>query len=268
MREKHNKLKTMNTLRTECIGMDIQTKQFFFEEMLRFRVIFMEESFKSSAGFSLPFYGDFRRLISSPHLLGWVGSELGKAASKLGADILASASMSADAWTATASLYSTIPCVILRKEPHNHGDPTIILGNRPKKTDKIILIEDGVASAGQSKKFIENMKKEGYVIQDILAIFDVLEGKGEHAKLDFLEEYNVKLHYLFRFREYLDYILENQLISSEYHAIILDWIHDPSAWGEASIKWEWYREEKRKGNIWLKYSREEIPHAQRATVSV
>ncbi len=269
MDKKKTKLKIENNMynnRIECLGMDPQTKQFFFEEMLRFKVIFMEESFKSSAGYSLPFYGDFRRLISSPHLLGWVGSELGKAATKLGADVIAAASLSGDAWTSAASIYSSIPCILLRKEPHNHGDQTIILGNKPEKTDKILLIEDGVASAGQAKKFVENMRKEGYVIRDILAIFDVLEDKGEQAKLDFLEEYNVKLHYLFHFREYLDYILEQELISTEYRDMIIDWLKDPSGWGEDSHKWNWYKEEKAKGNVWLKY-REEVIHESRTTVS-
>lgn len=235
-------------------GMSPELKKFFFEEMTRFKVIFIDEETKSSAGYSLPFYGDFRRLISSPSLLKRVGEELGNVANRLNVQVLASASMSGDAWTASASIASNIPCILLRKELPHHGDQSVILGEKPNKDNAIFLVEDGVASAGQAKKFIKNMQKEGYNIKNILAVFDVMEGKGEQEKLDFLKEDEITLHYLFRFREYFDYLSEKQFISEEFKKIILDWLNDPASWGEGSEKWSWYKDEKQKGNIWLKYS--------------
>jgi len=234
--------------------MSPQLKEFFFEEMTRFKVVFIDEKTKSSAGYSLPFYGDFRRLISSPRLLKLVGEELGKVAKKLNADVLAGASMSGDAWTASTSIASNIPCILLRKELPHHGDQSIILGEKPDKNSDVILVEDGVATAGQAKNFIKNMQKEGYNIKKILAIFDVMEEKGEQGKLEFLESENITLHYLFRFIEYFDYLSEKKFVSSEFKEIILDWVKDPESWAEGSKKWDWYKKEKDKGNVWLKYN--------------
>lgn len=234
--------------------MSTELKQFFFEEMTRFKVIFIDEKTKSSAGYNLPFYGDFRRLISSPKLLKGVGEEMGTIANRLGADVLASASMSGDAWTASASIGSGIPCVLLRKELPHHGEQSIILGEKPSKKNKIILIEDGIGSAGQAKKFILNMQNEGYQIKTILAIFDCMEGNGEKEKLEFLKEEKVTLHYLFRLQEYFDFLSDRSLISKEFKEIIFDWLNDPASWGEGSKKWDWYGEEKKNGNIWIKYN--------------
>lgn len=233
--------------------MDAEVKKFYFREMLRFKSITTTEGFRSSAGIPSPIFPDVRRLISSPDLLKKIGMELGKVVEKLDADVIAAASLSGDAWTVATSLETKIPCVILRKEPHFHGEETIILGAKPRKNDRIVLIEDGVGTAGQIKNFITNLKKEGFEIKEVVAIFDAFEGDGEKTKLEFLEKEGVKLHYLFRFREYFDFILKEGLISSQYHEIVIDWLSNPFLWSDGSDKWQWYNNQKELGNIWLKY---------------
>lgn len=230
-----------------------EARELFFQEMLRLKVIFIEKNFKSSAGYKLPFYGNFRKLISSPKLLSIIGKELGRVSKELNADILAGASMSGDAWTASASLASNIPCILLRKDLPHHGDQTIIVGEKPNFEQNIILIEDGIGTAGQAKNFVMNMRKEGYYIKNVLAIFDSMEGDGEKEKLKFFQEEGVRLTYLFKLREYFEYIFEHNLISKEFKDIIIDWLKDPKKWNEESEKWKWYLEEETKGNIWLKY---------------
>lgn len=150
-------------------------KEQIFQAMNRRQTLWVEPRYKFSAGLEGPFYGDFRKIISDPKILELVGKKLAEILKALDVEVIAACSMSGDAWAVAASLYSGIPVVLLRKEPHYHGPKSVICGFPFKKGAKIALLEDSIGTGGQLIRFYENLTKEGYKnIKHVVTVLDLL----------------------------------------------------------------------------------------------
>lgn len=101
---------------------------------------------------------------------------------------VAGPTLGADPLTTGLSLYAmrdfqtTVPALILRKEPKKHGTSLWIEGiaNLAKEKSKpILLVEDVVTTGGSSVKSIEILKEAGFVVRNAVCVLDREQGGRE-----------------------------------------------------------------------------------------
>ena len=92
-----------------------------------------------------------------------------------------------------------VPALALRKEgKKNYSTKGDLLGEF-KRGDRVLLIEDAIVTANTAIGFIERIKKDNLVVQDIISIVDIGGDGGKNLK-----NAGVKLHSLFTWKEFFD----------------------------------------------------------------
>ncbi|MBI04854.1 MAG: orotate phosphoribosyltransferase [Pelagibacteraceae bacterium] len=118
------------------------------------------------------------------------------------------------------------PMVYIRKKSKGFGKNKQIEGSFKKK-DKAILIED-LSTDGASKEiFVNAMKNEGLIVKDIFVIFYYNIFKLSKTSLSKLD---VKIHYLCTWKDVLNVIKDNNIITKANQINLNDFIYDPINW--------------------------------------
>ena len=89
--------------------------------------------------------------------------------------------------------------LIVRKEAKGHGIGAWLEGPLPPKGSVITVLEDVVTTGGSSLKAVEQLRNQGYLVNQVLAIVDREEGG-----VDAMSKADLELHSLF----YLNEIVE------------------------------------------------------------
>jgi len=84
--------------------------------------------------------------------------------------------------------------LIVRKEAKGHGTGSWLEGPLPPKGSLITVLEDVVTTGGSSLKAVNQLRKEGYLVEKVVTIVDRKEG-GEsamkEADLDLVSLFNL-----------------------------------------------------------------------------
>ncbi|MCX6753497.1 MAG: phosphoribosyltransferase family protein [Candidatus Nomurabacteria bacterium] len=89
-----------------------------------------------------------------------------------------------------------VPALALRKEgKKNYSTKGDLLGEF-KKGDRVLLIEDAIVTANTAIGFIERIRKDNLIVQDLISIVDIGSIGGKNLK-----EVGVRLHSLFIWKE-------------------------------------------------------------------
>ena len=140
-------------------------------------VSFLTGEFMLRSGRTSNFYWDKYRFESDPQLLAAIAEEMvkllppefdGLAGLELGGIPLATA----------ISLQKGVPCFYVRKEAKTYGTCNLIEGG-PKKRSTLVIIEDVITTAGQVCTSIEQIRAEGYTVQNVVAVIDRQAGGKE-----------------------------------------------------------------------------------------
>ena len=122
-----------------------------------------------SSGLKSRFYVDLRSLSSHPELFYEISHELSK--------LVKSRNLILGVESASISLATSVGLILnrpfgyVRKKPKEHGSKRVVEGIEPKRK-KITLIEDVITTGNSVLKAIENAEKEGYVIDQVIAVVE------------------------------------------------------------------------------------------------
>ena len=89
--------------------------------------------------------------------------------------------------------------LIVRKEAKGHGTGAWLEGPLPPKGSVITVLEDVVTTGGSSLKAVEQLRNQGYLVKQVLAIVDREEG-GEDA----MSKADIELNSLFFLKEIVE----------------------------------------------------------------
>ena len=89
--------------------------------------------------------------------------------------------------------------LIVRKEAKGHGTGAWLEGPLPPKGSVITVLEDVVTTGGSSLKAVEQLRNQGYLVKQVLAIVDREEGG-----LDAMTKADLELNSLFFLNEIVE----------------------------------------------------------------
>lgn len=154
-------------------------------------------TFRLSSGGVSSFYVDVRRLYSHPREARVIASELAKAVSELGCEIVAGVETGGIPLAAMVAFILEKPLIYVRKKPKEHGTQKLIEGDDVRGL--AILIDD-VATTGSSLLSAVNVLREAdFQVDNALVVVDREEGASQR-----LASVGVKLHSLITLRELLE----------------------------------------------------------------
>ena len=107
----------------------------------------------------------------------------------LGADpfVSAVAMKTYEFWNHVNKCFMSCSALIVRKEPKGHGTSSQIEGHLPPSGTKVTVLEDVVTTGASSLKAVRVLRKEGYIVERVIAIVDRLEGGKEALEQEGLE---------------------------------------------------------------------------------
>lgn len=125
-------------------------------------------------------YFDKYQFEAQPEILEQIASELVSHLPK-DYDLLGAMEMGGIPIATALSLKTGKPMVFIRKEAKKYG--TCKFAEGPEiKNKKICLVEDVITTGGQVVISTEMLRKEGAVVEDVVAVID--RSQGDHTKLD------------------------------------------------------------------------------------
>ena len=123
------------------------------------------------------------------------------------------------------------PMLYVRKKPKGFGKNQQIEGEFNEK-QKAILIEDLATDGGSKVIFVEAMRKEGLIVEDIFVIFyyDIFNFEDSA-----LAKLNVKIHSLCTWDDIISVIEKRNLFSSNEVNNLKNFLHNPDDWRSKNV---------------------------------
>ncbi|HJJ29346.1 MAG TPA: orotate phosphoribosyltransferase [Methanocorpusculum sp.] len=151
--------------------------------------------FTLASGAKSKYYVDVKTAVMKPELLSAIAKEV---AENYDFEVIAGVAVGGVPLATAVSLASGKPCAIIRSSSKDHGKSDLIIGN--VKGKHVLLIEDVTTSGGSSKYGVDELKKAGANITEVITVVD-REGGAEAL----LGAEGVKLSSLVRASELLDH---------------------------------------------------------------
>ena len=160
---------------------------------------YLEGDFVLRSGRRSRYYLDKYLYETRPELLGPLGEAIAEAAHEAepGAVRLAGPELGAVALTASASLASSLPFLIVRKEAKDYGTAKRLEGAF-EEGELVCLVEDIVTSGGALVEAISAVRDAGLVVRTAVCVIDREEGG-----VDALARLAVRLRPLYRVKDLL-----------------------------------------------------------------
>ena len=123
--------------------------------------------FTLASGAKSKYYVDVKTAIMKPELLSAIAREV---ADKYTFDVIAGVAVGGVPLATAVSLASNKPCAVIRSSAKDHGKSDLIIGD--VKGKHVLLIEDVTTSGGSSKYGVDELKKAGAVIDEVVTVVD------------------------------------------------------------------------------------------------
>lgn len=184
--------------------------------------------FKWSSGWNSPIYCDNRTVLSfaghrkniKKMMSERIASEFPDADAIIG---VATAGIAMGALVADEMEFSYAYC---RPKPKEHGLQRQLEGQMDKNA-KIIVIEDLISTGGSSLKVVEYLRKEGYNVLGMAAIFTY----GFALADDNFKAANCKYFTLGDYRSLIDEAIKSGYVENADLDTLHNWREDPANWG-------------------------------------
>ena len=130
-----------------------------------------------------------------------------------------------------------------RKELKDHGDSGIILGHRPKRGDRVVLVEDVTTSGKSIEETVPIIfaQDNGIDIVGLVVAFDRMEygkDKSKTALAEIAENYGIKTYAVVSMKDVMEYLREHKRLSACTRQSIKDYY---AKYGPQGIidDWKW-----------------------------
>ena len=182
--------------------------------------------FSLASGRKSPVYVDIRVLPSSPSAFATAIDALAKKVKELKVEVVAGAETAGIPLAAAIALKAKLPMIYVRKRPKSYGTRSFIEGVL-EKDQKVVLIDDMITDGKSKTRFIEGIKQEGAVCEDVLVILD-----REQGGTDNLSAEGIKLHSLITLKELLEHMKNNKLLDEDNYNITMNYLNNPEQWNK------------------------------------
>lgn len=166
-------------------------------------------SFTLKSGLESPIYIDLRLVISYPHLMKNLSTELHKISSLLKFDMLCGVPYAALPFATALSLEGNYPMIMCRKEVKDYGTKKLIEGNFQKK-QTCLLIEDVITFGTSILETATALRNSDLKVSDVIVLLDRKQGGRQKLK-----ESAIELHALLNVLDLLQVLFEEDKISEE-----------------------------------------------------
>jgi orotate phosphoribosyltransferase len=131
-------------------------------------VSYLTGQFRLRSGKVSPFYWDKYRFESDPTLLSAIVDELQKLLPPA-FDRLAGLELGGIPLATVLSLKTSKPCLFVRKTPKTYGTCSLVEGGF-QPDDRVVVVEDVVATAGQMCRVVKQMRGLGLVVEHVVCV--------------------------------------------------------------------------------------------------
>ncbi len=182
--------------------------------------------FSLASGRKSPVYVDIRVLPSNPGSFSVAIDSLVKQIKELKVDVVAGAETAGIPIAAAIAIKAKLPMIYVRKRPKGYGTMSFIEGVL-EKGQKVVLIDDMITDGKSKIRFIEGIRKEGAVCEDVFVILDREQGGTEGLSAE-----GAKLHSLITLKELLEYMKKNKLVDDDNYSITMNYLNNPEQWNK------------------------------------
>lgn len=186
-----------------------------------------EKPFTWASGWKSPIYCDNRLSLSYPKVRSLIKENLTKSIQHYFPEVEAIAGVATAGIPQGALLANDldIPFVYVRSKPKGHGMENMIEG-KVVTGQKVVVVEDLVSTGGSSLKAVEDLRKAGFEVLGMVAIFSY----GFPVADENFEKAKVKLIALSHYEALLPKALERNYIDQTALKSLSEWRKDPENW--------------------------------------
>lgn len=200
------------------------------EKLLQINAIKLNpaQPFTWASGWKSPIYCDNRKVLSFPFIREFIKSEMCNIIFEKfpEADMLAGVATAGIAWGAMAADQLKLPYIYVRPKPKEHG-----LGNQIEgfyaKGQRVVVVEDLISTGKSSLEVVEVLKKEGLIVEGMVAIFTYGFDVADKAFADA----GVSWQSLTNYPTLIESAIAKNLVNAEQQDTLLNWRKNPSEWG-------------------------------------
>ena len=184
------------------------------------------EPFRLASGNFSPVYINCRQLISAPAFVDLFAASARILCDQRGIrfDVIAGGETAGIPFAAFLARSFGSSMIYVRKEAKSHGIASRIEGVLTPKT-RVLLVEDLITDAGSKLSFVEAIREAGATIEEVLVIFDRLQG-GQEA----LAHEGIRLHAITDMNMVLQEAESAEILSSEGMKSVQDYLQSPREW--------------------------------------
>jgi orotate phosphoribosyltransferase len=186
-----------------------------------------EKPFTWASGWKSPIYCDNRLSLSFPEVRNLIRDHLVKSVSHFFQEVEAIAGV-ATAGIPQGALIANelgLPFVYVRSKPKGHGMENMIEG-KVTPGQKVVVVEDLVSTGGSSLKAAKDLKKAGFEVLGMVAIFSY---GFDVADKNFADA-GIKLVCLSHYDALLPIAVKRNYVTSEMLDSLSEWRKDPGSW--------------------------------------
>jgi len=184
--------------------------------------------FTWASGWKSPIYCDNRLTLSYPEVRTQIKETLSRVVSEQYPEVesiagVATAGIPQGALVADAL---ELPFLYVRSKPKGHGMENLIEG-KITPDQKTIVVEDLISTGGSSIKAIDALRKNGFDVLGMVAIFTY----GFPLAKENLKMANIRFHTLSNYKVLVTEAIKSGYIQKEDEELLKSWRKDPGNWG-------------------------------------